>query len=86
MEGKNTDLVKVILVELADEGSKIGVFEHPRENGLCELVHILSREIRGSNHISARAGETIADLDYKAITIRAPRDHPLERGIFQHPK
>jgi len=51
------DLVKVILVELANEGSKIGVFKHPREDGLCELVHI---------------------LDYKAITIRAPRNDPLE--------
>jgi hypothetical protein len=80
-KGKKTNLVKVILVELANEGSKIGVFEHPREDGLCELVHVLSREIRGSNHISAR-GETIADLDYKAVTIRAPRNDPLERGIL----
>jgi hypothetical protein len=68
---KKTNLVKVILVELANEGRKIGVFKHPREDGLCELVHILSREIRGSNHISAR-GETIADLDYKAVAIRPP--------------
>ena len=76
-----TYLVEVILVELANKGSKVGVFEHPREDGLCELVHVLSREIRGSNHISAR-GETIADLDYKAVTIRAPRNYPLERGIL----
>jgi len=53
-KGKKTDLMEIILVELADEGSKVGVLEHPREDGLCELVHILSREIRGSNHISAR--------------------------------
>ena len=78
MKGKKkTNLVKVILVELAYEGSKIGVFKHPREDGLCELIHILSREIRGSNHISAR-GETIANLDYKAVTIRPPRNDPLE--------
>ena len=52
---KKTYLVKVVLVELADEGSKIGVFEHPREDGLCELVHVLSREIRGS--ITSRHAE-----------------------------
>ena len=74
---KKTNLVKVILVELANEGSEIGMFKHPREDGLCKLVHILSREIRGSNHISAR-GETIANLDYKAVTIRPPRNDPLE--------
>jgi len=57
------NLVKVILVELANKGSKIGMFKHPREDGLCELVHV---------------------LDYKAVTIRAPRNNPLERGILQH--
>ena len=50
--------MKVILVELADKGSKVGVFEHPREDGLCEFIHILSREI-SSNHLSARGAKTI---------------------------
>jgi hypothetical protein len=61
VKGKKTDLVEIILVELANEGSKVGVLEHPRENGLCELVHI---------------------LDYKAVAVRAPGNHPLERGIL----
>lgn len=49
-----TDLVEIVLVELADKGRKVRMFEHPRENGLCELVHVLSQEIRGSNLTSAR--------------------------------
>lgn len=50
---KRANLVKVVLVELANERCKVGMFEHPREDGLCELVHVLSREIRGSNLIWA---------------------------------
>jgi len=38
------DLVKVVLVELANKGRKVGVFEHPRQNGLCEFVHVLHYE------------------------------------------
>ena len=34
------DFVKVVFVELTDETGKIGVLEHPREDGLCELVHV----------------------------------------------
>lgn len=37
------DFMKVILVELADKGSEIGVFEHARQDGLCELVHVLGK-------------------------------------------
>jgi hypothetical protein len=33
--------VEVILVELADERGKVGVLEHAREDGLCELGDIL---------------------------------------------
>jgi hypothetical protein len=49
-----TDLVEIVLVELADKGRKIRMFEHPRENGLCELIHVLSREIRGPNLTAMR--------------------------------
>ena len=38
------DFVKVVFVELTDETGKIGVLEHPREDGLCELVHVLDDE------------------------------------------
>ena len=38
---RGTDLVKVVFVELADEGGKVGVLEHAREDGLCKLVHVL---------------------------------------------
>ena len=37
-------LVKVVFVELADKGSKIGVLEHAGEDGLCKLVHVLDDE------------------------------------------
>jgi hypothetical protein len=47
------DLVEIVLVELANEGSKIGVLEHARKDGLCKLVHIL--EMRQSD------GETNAE-------------------------
>ena len=53
-EVKMTDLVEIVLVELADKGRKVRMFEHPRQDGLCELVHILSREIRRSNLTSPR--------------------------------
>ena len=33
--------MEVVLVELADEGGEVGVLEHAREDGLCELVHVL---------------------------------------------
>ena len=33
--------VKVILVQLPDEGGKIGVFEHPGQDRFCEFVHVL---------------------------------------------
>lgn len=35
------DLVEVILVQLPDERSEIGVFEHPRQDRFCEFVHVL---------------------------------------------
>ena len=38
---KETYFVKVIFVELTDEGSEIGVLEHAGEDGLCKLVHVL---------------------------------------------
>jgi hypothetical protein len=76
--GERTNLVKVILVELANEGCKVGMLEHPWEDGLCELIHVLSREIRDSNFISVTGVETTADLDYKAVPIGAPRYYSLE--------
>jgi hypothetical protein len=33
--------VEIVLVELPDEAGKVGVLEHAREDGLCELVHVL---------------------------------------------
>ena len=38
------DFVKVVFVELTDETGEIGVLEHPREDGLGELVHVLDDE------------------------------------------
>ena len=38
------DLVKVILVQLPDEGGKVGVFKHPGEDRFCEFIHILDDE------------------------------------------
>ena len=38
------DLVKVILVELADEAGEIGVLEHAGEDRFCELGHVLERD------------------------------------------
>ena len=35
------DLVEVILVQLPDEGSEVGVFEHPGQDRFCEFVHVL---------------------------------------------
>lgn len=35
------DFVKVVLVELADKGSKVGVFEHAWKNGSGEFIHVL---------------------------------------------
>jgi len=35
------DFVKVILVQLPDEGGKVGVFEHPGQDRFCEFVHVL---------------------------------------------
>lgn len=36
--------VKVVFVQLPDEGREIGVLEHPRQDGLGEFVHILDDE------------------------------------------
>lgn len=36
--------MKVVLVELANKGGEIGVLEHAREDGFCELVHVLDDE------------------------------------------
>lgn len=38
------DFMKVVFVELANKGGKIGVFEHAREDGLCKIVHVLDDE------------------------------------------
>lgn len=38
------DFVEVVLVELPDETRKVGVLEHPRQNGFCKFVHILDDE------------------------------------------
>jgi hypothetical protein len=32
--------MEIILVELSDEGGKVGVLEHAWEDDLCKLVHI----------------------------------------------
>ncbi len=40
--------MKVVLVELPHETGEVGVLEHARENGLCELVHVLSRRESGA--------------------------------------
>ena len=34
-------LVEIVLVQLPDERGKVRVLEHPRQNRLCELVHVL---------------------------------------------
>ena len=39
------DFVKVVFVELTDETGEIGVLEHPREDGLGELVHVLDYKV-----------------------------------------
>ena len=39
-----THLVEVVLVQLANEACKVRMLEHPREDSLCELVHILDDE------------------------------------------
>lgn len=38
------DLVKVVLVQLAYKGSKVGVFEHSWEDGFGEFVHVFDDE------------------------------------------
>jgi hypothetical protein len=38
------DLVEIVLVELADEGCKVGVLEHSRQYYLCEFGHIFDDE------------------------------------------
>ena len=38
------DLVEIVLVELPDEGSKVGVLEHPRQDRFRELVHVLDHK------------------------------------------
>ena len=38
------DFVEVVLIQLADERSEVGVLEHPGEDALCELVHVLDDE------------------------------------------
>lgn len=38
------DLVEVIFVQLANEGSEVGVFEHSWEDGFGELVHVLGSD------------------------------------------
>ena len=36
--------MEVILVQLSDEGGKVGMLEHAGQDGLCELVHVLDDE------------------------------------------
>ena len=36
--------MEVILVQLSDEGGKVGMLEHARQDGLRELVHVLDDE------------------------------------------
>jgi hypothetical protein len=37
------DFMKVVFVQLSDKRRKIGVFEHPGENGFREFGHVLAR-------------------------------------------
>ena len=36
--------MEVILVQLSDEGGKVGMLEHAGQDGLRELVHVLDDE------------------------------------------
>jgi hypothetical protein len=35
------DLVEIVFVQLPDERGKVGVLEHPGQDGFCEFVHVL---------------------------------------------
>jgi hypothetical protein len=39
------DFVKIVFVELPHEAGKVGVLEHPWEDRLCELVHVLHSRV-----------------------------------------
>jgi hypothetical protein len=44
IQPKKPYLVKIVFVELPNEGSKIGVLEHFWEDGFGELVHVFDYE------------------------------------------
>jgi hypothetical protein len=33
--------MEIVLVELADEGGKVGMLEHARKDDLCKFIHVL---------------------------------------------
>ena len=45
--GQDAHLMEVILVQLANERSEIGMLEHPRKDGFRELCHILQKKQKG---------------------------------------
>jgi len=74
------DFVEVVLVELTDKGSKVGVFEHAWKNGGGEFIHVLDGcELFGGQE------EERAHFDDKAVPERSPADDTLECPVLQHP-
>jgi hypothetical protein len=78
------DFVEVVLVELSYKRGKIGMFEMPRQQGLCELVDVLRKSLYQT--VLVRGGCTIkeADLDDEAVAVVAPRDYMLKCDVLEH--
>ena len=77
------DFVKVVFVELTDETGEIGVLEHPREDGLGELVHVLDDEAvaLGPPRYDMREGSVLEHPDGRSFR---PRAQKQARNVSTH--
>ena len=71
-------LVKIVFVELPYEGSKVGMFKHSGENGLCKLIHVL----RTKMNIQKKKKMAVTNLYNETVALRPPGYDRLESRIL----
>ena len=75
--------MKPIHVQLTHEAGEIGVLEHPREDGLGELVHVLDDEAvaLGPPRYDMREGGVLEHPDGRSFR---PRAQKQARNVSTH--
>lgn len=77
-----TDLMKIVLVELSNEGGEIGMLEESWENMLCEFADVLYRNHELFDQLNHQRSE--ADFDNESGAFISPVNDFSMRAKLDH--